>query len=92
MSGRSSKTSLSMFFLGGCCGSGQDVQNFITFSDGIFPYVLEMLCFKFQVRKVINDPPIYHLQSWILGGQVVPDTLSGCNICPVDAMFQISAF
>ena len=33
-----------------------------------------------------------HLQSWFLGGQVVPDILSGCRISPVDAMFQISAF
>ena len=40
------------FFGGGRCVSGQDVQNFITFSDGIFPYVLEMSCFKFQVSRM----------------------------------------
>ena len=26
-----------------------------------------------DIRKVINDTPIHHLQSWFLGGQVVPD-------------------
>ena len=44
--------------------------------------------FRFKdVKKVNKDNLIHQLQSWILGGQVVPDTLSGYSLCPVDAIF-----
>ena len=42
-----------------------------------------------DVRKVLNDNPIHHLQGWILGGLVVPDLLSGYRLCPGDVTFQI---
>ena len=38
----------------------------------------------YDVRKVIKYTPILHLQRWIFGGQVVPDPLSECMLCPGD--------
>ena len=85
---------LHVFFWGGCCGSGQDVQNFITFSDGIFPYVLEMSCFKFQVSRMSGRSSMTPLSTMSRVGSL-EDWWSLTNfldvrLCPRDVMFQIS--
>ena len=90
MSGRSSKTPLSSISRVGSL----EERWFLTHIMDV-GYVQEMSCFKFQVsffdvRRVIKDTPIFHLQSWIFGGQVVPNPLSECRLCPSDVMFQIS--
>ena len=81
------------FFLGGWCVSGQDVQNFITFSDGIFPYVLEMSCFKFQVSRMSGRSSMTPLSTISRVGSL-EDWWSlthflDVRLCPGVVLFQI---
>ena len=90
ISGRSSKTPLSSISRVGSLEKRWLLTHIMDVG-----YVQEMSCFKYQVsffdvRRVIKDTPIFHLQSWIFGGQVVPNPLSECRLCPSDVMFQIS--
>ena len=61
------------------------MQNFITFSDGIFPYVLEMSCFKFQVSRMSGRSSMMIFRG---GGGL--RTRVVLTLCPRDVMFQIS--
>ena len=79
-----------------CCAKIFRLFIDVVVPDQLLGCALDISCLKFHVTRMsvrLSKTSILHLlQSWIFGGKVDPDPLSGCRLCPIDIMFQISGF